>query len=126
MTKYEQTIYQLIQRSAGHLTAEQVHAALGAEGCSASLATVYNNLNRLCAAGLIRRISLEGSPDRYDRTERHDHLVCRRCGRLTDIRFADLTDALTRQLGEEFLSYDLKVYHLCPDCRRKERESGPR
>lgn len=126
MTKYERAIYQIISRSCEHPTADQVFFALKAQYPSVSLATVYNNLNKLWAAGVIRKISLEGSPDRYDRMERHDHLVCSRCGRLTDICFSDLTDSLVRQLGEEFVSYDLKVYHLCPACRQKEREAGPR
>ena len=43
------------------------------------LATVYNNLNMLCDKELIRKISLEGSPDRYDRKRRHDHLVYYNC-----------------------------------------------
>ena len=126
MTKYERAIYQIISRSCEHPTADQVFFALKAQYPSVSLATVYNNLNKLWAAGVIRKISLEGSPDRYDRMEKHHHLVCSRCGRLTDICFSDLTDSLVRQLGEEFVSYDLKVYHLCPECRQKEREAGPR
>ena len=126
MTKYERAIYQIISRSCEHPTADQVFFALKAQYPSVSLATVYNNLNKLWAAGVIRKISLEGSPDRYDRMEKHDHLVCSRCGRLTDICFSDLTDSLVRQLGEEFVSYDLKVYQLCPECRQKEREAGPR
>ena len=62
------------------------------------LATVYNNLNMLCDKELIRKISLEGSPDRYDRKRRHDHLVCRKCGRLSDMVFEDLTATLSAQL----------------------------
>ena len=26
------------------------------------------------------------APDRYDRTERHDHMICSRCGKIEDIR----------------------------------------
>ena len=123
MTKYERAIYQIISRSCEHPTADQVFFALKAQYPSVSLATVYNNLNKLWAAGVIRKISLEGSPDRYDRMERHDHLVCSRCGRLTEICFSDLTDSLVRQLGEEFVSYDLKVYGLCPACRGKQEKA---
>lgn len=122
MTKYEKAIYDLITHTAQHLTAEQVHSALKAGYPSVSLATVYNNLNKLCQTGLIRRISTEGSPDRYDRAAKHDHLVCARCGALTDARFPDLTDALGDQLGKDLLFYDLKVYYVCPACR--ERENG--
>ena len=115
MTKYERAIYQLVTQSTRHMTADQVFSELKRTYPTISLATIYNNLNKLCAAGLVR------SPDRYDRVARHDHVVCRRCGALTDVCFEDMTDSLRRQLGEDFLFYDLKVYYLCPDCRRRER-----
>ena len=71
----------------------------------------------------IRKLSIEGSPDRYDKIRRHDHLVCKRCGALSDITFEDMTGDLERQLGEGILSYDLKVFYLCPKCREK-KEKG--
>lgn len=122
MTKYEKQIYEIVSARKDHLTAEQVFAELRKVYPSVSLATVYNNLNKLCGAGMIRRVSVEGSPDRYDRVAKHDHLVCRVCGRLADACFEDLTASLKRQVGEEFFSYDLKVFYICPECRAKEKE----
>ncbi|PWM21701.1 MAG: transcriptional repressor [Oscillospiraceae bacterium] len=119
MTKYEKSIHDLISGSSSHLTAEQVYQALKAEYPQVVLATVYNNLNKLCDAGLIRRVSVEGSPDRYDRIVKHDHIVCRRCGKLIDVQFEDLTESLKEQLGEDFFFYDLKVFSLCPDCKKE-------
>ena len=49
---------------------------------------------------------------------RHDHLVCRVCGKLADICFKDLTELLQSQTDEELLSYDLQVSYICPACRR--------
>ena len=112
MTKYEKQIYEIVNSSQSHLTAEQVFSELKKVYPAVSQATVYNNLNKLYGAGRIRRVSVEGSPDRYDRTVKHDHLVCRRCGRLTDVCLEDLTDSLKRQLGGEFFSYDLKIFYL--------------
>ncbi len=119
MTKYEMQIYEIVDKLTGHLTADQIFSELKKSYPSVSLATVYNNLNKLCEADMIRRVSMEGSPDRYDRIAKHDHLVCRKCGKLTDICFEDLTASLKKQLGEDFLAYDLKVYYICPECRRK-------
>ncbi|WP_242957047.1 transcriptional repressor [Faecalibacterium sp. An122] len=81
------------------------------------LATVYNNLNSLCQQGKIRKISVEGCPDRYDRNTRHDHLVCRRCGSLADIHLEDITAQLEQQTGFAIDGYDLKIQYLCPRCR---------
>lgn len=57
-------------------------------------ATVYNNLRKLVEAGLIRKISIEGMPDRYDSVDRHDHLACTQCGKLTDVLFDDISSSL--------------------------------
>ena len=117
MTKYESKIREIVESSWDHLTAEQIFWRLKETYPAVVLATVYNNLNKLWRAGMIRKVSLEGEPDRYDRLERHDHLVCRRCGRLTDIRLEDLTQRLQEQVDLPILSYDLKLMVLCDDCR---------
>ncbi len=114
MTKYEKEIYRLITKSAVFSEVKKIYP-------SVSLATIYNNLNKLNEAGMIRKITVEGSPDRYDRAVKHDHIVCRRCGKLLDVQFRDLTDMLESQMGGNFLFYDLKVYYICPECREKEK-----
>ena len=118
MTKYEKQIYDIVNASRKHMTAEQVYEELQKISPAVARATVYNNLNKLCDVKLIRRVSLEDSPDRYDRIEKHDHLVCQKCGRLSDVCFDDLTSALQKQFGDDFLSYDLKIFYICPECRK--------
>lgn len=122
MTKYEEKIYNIINVSRNHMTADQIYAVLKETYPSVVLATVYNNLNKLWDAGLIRKVSVEGMPDRYDRIKKHDHLVCKRCGKLTDITFPDLTEQLKGEMGDEMLFYDLKVFYICPECRKELRK----
>ena len=117
MTKYEKAIYDIVSMSHAHLTANQVYERLREIHPKVVPATVYNNLNKLWEAGLVRKISIEGLPDRYDSVQKHDHLVCKHCGKLMDVSFEDLTAPLRKQLGQDFLFYDLKVYYLCPECR---------
>ena len=119
MRKYAKLLLELINQSGNHMTAEQIFLALKKTEPKIVQATVYNNLNTLCQEGLIRKMSIEGSPDRYDKILKHDHLVCKKCGSLSDISFEDLTGALEKQLGENILSYDLKVFYLCPKCREE-------
>ena len=121
MTKYEEKRYNIINTSTEHLTVEQIYAELKKEYPKVVLATVYNNVNKLWKARLIRKVSIENMSDRYDRIVKHDHLICQRCSKLTDISFEDLTASLREQMGEEFLSYDLKVFYICPECREREK-----
>ena len=81
MTKYGKKILEIVSSSRSHMTAEEIFDALRQTYPTVVLATVYNNLNRLWQDDLIRKVSVEGMPDRYDRIQRHDHLVCRRCGK---------------------------------------------
>ena len=124
MSKYGQKIYEIVENSRSHMTAEQIFDALRQTYPTVVLATVYNNLNKLCQAGLVRRISAESSPDRYDRVQRHDHLVCRRWGRLRDLELGDLTEQLQRQAGVPILGYDLKLLYLCEQCRKDLEETN--
>ena len=120
--RYNKFILDIINNSDTHLTAEQVFFELKKEYPAVALATVYNNLNSLCQQGKIRKISVEGCTERYDKNTRHDHLVCRRCGKLSDIHLEDITEQLKKQVGFEIDGYDIKVQYLCPECRAKEND----
>ena len=121
MTKYAKRIREIVEASHSHLTADQIFTLLRETYPTVVLATVYNNLNKLWEAGLVRKVSVEGMPDRYDRLQRHDHLVCRSCGKLVDLDLTDLTAQLQRQVNVPILSYDLKLLYLCDACRNKQQ-----
>ena len=118
MTKYAKKILEIVEASRDHLTAEQVFMQLRETYPTVVLATVYNNLNRLCEENRVRKISVEGMAERYDRIRRHDHLVCKKCGKLLDIDMGDLTAQLEEKVGIPILSYDLKLLYLCVACRK--------
>lgn len=117
MTRNAEQILKIITDSHEHLSSEQIFLRLKENNQSVVLATVYNNLAFLYKQGLIRKISVEGFPDRYDNVHRHDHLICKGCGKLSDILLEDLTQTLQNQLNIPMLSYDLKINYLCEDCK---------
>ncbi len=118
--RYKDTILEIINASTEHLTAEQIFLSLKRQFPSVVLATVYNNLNTLYAQGKIRKISMEGYPDRYDKIVRHDHLICCQCGKLADVYLSDITGELEQQIGFSIEGYDLKIRYLCPECRSRQ------
>ena len=124
MTKYSKQLLELINQSDGHMTAEQLFLELKKSEPKVVQATVYNNLNALYQKGMVRKLSLAGSPDRYDKIHRHDHLICKKCGALSDIAICDITENLEKQIGEEIISYDLNIFYLCPKCREKNEVGG--
>lgn len=122
MTKNAANILEIINNSECHLTPEQIYLRLKDKNQTVAQATVYNNLSSLYHQGLIRKISVEGYPDRYDRATRHDHLVCRKCGKLSDIVLEDLTASLEKQIDVPILSYDLKINYICDACLKEEKD----
>lgn len=124
VTKYGKKILEIVSSSRSHMTAEEIFDTLRQTYPTVVLATVYNNLNRLWQENLIRKVSVEGMPDRYDRIQRHDHMVCKGCGRLLDIDLGDMTAQLEKKAGISILSYDLKLTYLCEGCRRKNQKKG--
>jgi Fur family ferric uptake transcriptional regulator len=111
-----------------HVTAESVADAVRAEIGAISLQSVYDALNVLVAANLIRRIQPAGSPARFeDRVgDNHHHLICRICGRLVDIDCAvGSAPCLTaiHDMGYQIDEAEVAYWGRCPDCLRKSRSS---
>ncbi|MEO7269607.1 MAG: Fur family transcriptional regulator [Knoellia sp.] len=90
---------------------------------SVSHQAVYDCLNALTDAGLVRRIQPTGSVARYELHvgDNHHHAVCRVCGSITDVACAtgeapclDATDA-----PEGFAVDEAEVVYwgLCPACQ---------
>lgn len=85
-----------------------------------SLGTVYRNLRRLAAEGLVQERA-EPTGLRFDgNTTPHDHFTCVACGRILDIprrrRHRPLR-AAARDL--EVLSHRIEFYGRCGACRRR-------
>ena len=118
MPKYAEEILAAVTGLQRHPTAEQVFMEMKKEHPSIAMGTVYKHLNALAEEGLLHRITEPGSPDRYDRTERHDHLICSRCGKIADVRLPDMQERIEGALGQDILAYDLRIRYICPTCRK--------
>jgi Fe2+ or Zn2+ uptake regulation protein len=120
MTKNRKLILNVIKNSQGHLTADEIFAAARAENPSIAKGTIYRNLGLMVDEGLLRRVTVIGSPDRYDdRTEVHQHMICARCGAIRDVRFDTLKEKIEQSLGTEILSFEMQINYICPECRAR-------
>jgi Fe2+ or Zn2+ uptake regulation protein len=106
-----------------HLRTDQVIAAVRDHGEVSSQA-VYDVLNTLSAEGLLRRIQPRGSIARYELEsgDNHHHVVCRTCGRVTDVECAtgeapclDLPQT-TSLHGFTVDEAEVTWWGHCPDC----------
>ena len=70
-----------------HADTQSILGAVRGELSDVSQAAVYEVLNTLTEAGLVRRIQPQGSVARYEsRTgDNHHHVICRSCGAIADV-----------------------------------------
>ena len=121
--KIRDQILQILNSSEGHMTAEEMYLFCVNNDIKISMASTYRVLGKLAEEGLIRKISVAGQPDIFDRTTTdHQHLICVSCGKVTDIMIDGLRDAISEKIKEEFYSYDLCIKYVCEDCQNKEKK----
>jgi Fur family ferric uptake transcriptional regulator len=87
-----------------------------------TIQAVYEALNALTTAGLLRRIEPAGSPARYEsRTgDSPQHIVCRRCGTVADVDCATGHTPCLQPLAAAGFAIDraeVTFWGLCPRCR---------
>ncbi len=113
-----------------HLTAEDIGAFLKTDGESVSLATIYRQLEKLTASGIIRKYTT--SPDAaacYQYSNRgvshcaeHFHLKCTVCGKLFHVTCPYL-DKLEEHIGSHhgFRVDNTRtvLYGICKTCGGK-------
>ena len=124
-TPQRRLIYRVLAESHDHPDAEAVYQRVRAHLPRVSLATVYRNLRRFSDAGIIEEVATGGASVRYDANRhRHHHLVCNRCGRVSDF-YSDRIDALRGDgdvaraaAGFDVEELKVSVYGVCSGCKQ--------
>jgi Fe2+ or Zn2+ uptake regulation protein len=87
---------------------------------------VYDVLNALTTAGLVRRIEPPGSVARYESRvgDNHHHVVCRSCGVIADVDCAVGSApclAASDDHGFQIDEAEVIYWGVCPDCSTTSR-----
>ena len=123
MTKQRELIISILKQNDRHLTADEIFFLAKLKMPSIAMATIYNNLNAMHEAGLIKRLHIDGVADCFDKiVEPHDHLLCDRCGKITDVKRPSLSDTIEREIGCEIEDYELTVHYVCRECSSATRK----
>ncbi len=122
-TPQRHVILRELRRLGRHATADEIRTVVRDELPGTSTPTVYATLELLVELGLARRIDTGLGAALYDgRTDPHQHLVCRRCGRVDDldveIEAAPLLEA-AGETGFRAEGAELVISGLCSDCARQ-------
>lgn len=110
-------VLEYISNNRSHPTVEQIYRDLQKEVPTLSKTTIYNTLNSLIDAKLVKLISIEENETRYDiATENHGHFKCETCGKIYDFDI-NIDSLETKDLNGFMISNkDIFFKGICPKC----------
>jgi Fe2+ or Zn2+ uptake regulation protein len=104
-----------------HPTAMEVFNEIRKTYPHMSLGTAYRHFQLMAEDGIIRRLSVPGSPDRFDiNMEPHQHIHCLRCGRYYDVdesSIGDIDRSVEQATGFVVVDHSIHFNGVCPECR---------
>jgi Fur family peroxide stress response transcriptional regulator len=127
LTPHRKTVLEILQASHDHPTAREVFDRASSRTPRLSFATIYNALKYLTEEGYVRQIRFGEEAVRYDpMLERHDHLICRQCGKigdLTGMRAPELPKGKAEAAGFLLESVNVQFLGLCKACRASQKKA---
>lgn len=111
-----------VMRNDEHFEAEQLLLQMRQAGMRVGKATIYRTLKLLVACGIVKEVHFSNKQVHYEHTygqDPHDHMVCRRCGRIIEFDAADVLRLRTAiAAGRRFhaLSHRFQITGLCEAC----------
>ncbi len=120
-------ILAMLEEIGGHRSADELVLALRRGGYHHARTTVYNALDDLARAGLVRAAPVDAGALRYESAgPLHHHFVCRNCGLIWNVPVGE--DLASRPLpeieGAEPDEFDVVYRGLCAQCAAEARNGG--
>ena len=108
-----------------HFEAEEVLYLLRERGIKVSKATVYRTLPLLVDCGILKQVRFDVKQAHYELAfgeNPHDHMVCRRCGRIIEFSSEEVIE-LRKRIAQQYhfhaISHRLQLSGLCWECSIK-------
>lgn len=113
------TIDVILAAGEEHLAAEDIVARVRHRLPDVAESTIYRTLTALEDLEVVTHVHLGHGPSTYHLSgNRHQHLVCRQCGEVTEVPDAELTDLALRL--DEAYGFAIEPHHFAIQgtCRR--------
>lgn len=113
----------------GHFDADLLYNLLDKRGYHVSKATIYNTLDLLSEAGIVRKLIFDTHQARYEVADKtHSHLICTQCGKITelDVEFPDADSRNLKLQGFSPSYVSICIYGICKDCLHDTNQSQKR
>lgn len=122
-TIQRQLVIAAVRALANHPTAEDVYNRIILEYPDISKGTVYRNLNSLVESGLLEKVAVPDSADRYDHIlSKHYHIRCTICGNFHNVQdvsyFPDLDEKIAGVTNYRMDRHQIVFSGVCPECQK--------
>lgn len=121
LTPQRMMVITALEGSDIHISAEELWTRVRAQYPLMNISTIYRTLKLLEELGLVTETDLGEGKVRYHTTEKghHHHLVCRKCGEITDLdekALLPLENVLREQYGFAADLRHLALFGYCLRC----------
>jgi Fur family ferric uptake transcriptional regulator len=122
-TRQGQAVLNVVLGSDNFRSAQDIHAELRTAGETVGLTTVYRHLALLTEEGRLDALQTADGELVYRRChsdQHHHHVVCRQCGRGTEVELPDLeqwAESTAAELGYTDVSHTVEIFGVCSNCR---------
>lgn len=121
MTRQRKVVYEVLMSERDHPTASEVFLRAKHVMPGISLATVYNCLETMTHAGLVKQVNVDRDASRYCPNLRpHAHFYCTGCEQIIDIDLQPVADASapwSLPEGSRVDHLEVSMKGLCPGCQ---------
>lgn len=128
ITEQRKAVLDVVMKHEGeHLSSQEIYELVKKNYPDVGMATVYRTLPVLEELGYIYTVDLGDGCTRYElhrdgQHHRHHHLICERCGKITEVK-DDLLDEIENKIyysyGFTIRDHRVKFYGVCSECNRK-------
>ncbi|MEO5824908.1 MAG: Fur family transcriptional regulator [Gemmatimonadales bacterium] len=123
MTRQRDVVAQAVFAGGGHLSVDAIQRRLRGLGHRVGTATIYRSLDVLVQSGLVRAHDFGEGYRRYEpmfSSGQHGHLICARCGTVTEFSTDRMERALALIADEHEFQHQrhrVELHGLCRACR---------
>lgn len=127
-TKQRDIIVSEFLKTKEHVTAEDLYKKISKKHKFIGFTTVYRTLKLLAESGLAAERIFADNLTRYEplsAEDHHDHLICLRCGSITEFEEPKM-ERMQERIADEFgfftVDHKMELYGYCRQCRGASQE----
>lgn len=126
ITQQREVVADAVFSTPGHLSVEDIEAALKGSGERIGKATIYRTMEILVRSGLVKEHDFGEGFKRYEHLfghqPVHEHLICTSCSEVIEFQSPEvvrLLDETARRHGFLADRHRLEIYGLCASCQAR-------